>query len=104
MYTVNVQRDRWDTQECGGVMDLYRGRGKYECRQWNGEPNPEWQEWLGKAFKGFHGDDPADLHFDRPRLGGCAALPGSWIIKYGEGDFQALPDSTFRKHYEPVEE
>jgi hypothetical protein len=87
-------------------MDLYRGRGKFECRQWDGSPSYKWQEWLGKAFRGFHGDDQADdqasLKFVRPSLGLCAALPGYWIIRYGEGEFQAVPDSTFHKYYEAV--
>jgi hypothetical protein len=65
--------------------------------------DPEWEAWMGRVFKGFR-TSPPQLTFDRPRLGGCAAIPGQWIIKYGEGDFQSLPESTFHEHYEAVED
>jgi hypothetical protein len=80
----------------------YRARGRFEARQWDGKKDPAWETWLGAAFGTWH-DDPPQLRFFRPDGEWYAAIPGQWVIKYGDGDFQPLPPETFEKHYEPAQ-
>lgn len=79
----------------------YRARGQFEARQWDGKKDLAWETWLGEAFDTWY-DDPQQLRFHRPDGQWYAAIPGQWVIQYGDGDFQPLSPETFEEHYEPV--